>query len=109
MKALLWINRVLLTLLAFNTSVVKLLTMDFEMELFRTAGVPDALTIALGIAQLAGAVLLVPNRTTKIGAWIMAPTFVFASGVVFVAGMTGFGVFSLLFVAMAAFHALRWR
>ncbi len=104
----LWINRVLLTLLAFNTAIVKLLQMEFEMALFAGVGVPDAATIALGAVQLAGAVLLIPKRTTRVGAWVLFSTFVFATGVLFVAGMVPFGLFSLVFIAMAALHATRW-
>lgn len=108
MKTLLWINRVLLTLLSLNTAIVKLLQMEFEMVIFRNAGLPDVATIAFGVVQLAGGLLLIWNKTTKLGAWVMVPTFVFATGVLFVNAMIPFGVFSLLFVAMAVFHGWKW-
>lgn len=107
MKIFLWINRVLLTLLSLNTAVVKIAQMEFEMAIFRNAGIPDAATVAFGVLQLAGGVLLIPNRTTRLGAWVMVPTFVLATGVLFVNAMIPFGVFSLLFIAMAVLHATR--
>lgn len=100
----LWINRVLLTLLSISTGAVKLARMEDEMRIFREAGFADGLILAFGALQLAGGVLLLPNRTSRIGAWIMLPTFVAASGVLFVNGMVPFGVVSLLFIAMAAVH-----
>ncbi|MGE0785735.1 MAG: DoxX family protein [Sandaracinaceae bacterium] len=108
MKVALWVNRVLLTLLSISTGAVKLARMDAEMVIFRAVGFPDALTIAFGVVQLAGALLLLPPRTTRIGAWVMVPTFLFATGVVFANGMIVFGIVSLSFPAMAALHALRW-
>ena len=108
MKILLWINRVLLTLLSLSTGAVKLAGMDAEMEIFRNIGFPDALTIAFGAVQLAGGILLLPNKTTRLGAWIMLPTYVFATGVVFANSMMAFGVSSILFIAMAWVHATRW-
>jgi len=107
-NVLLWINRVLLTALSFATGAVKLAQMDDEMRIFRAVGIPDAATIAFGVIQVLGAVLLVVPRTTRLGAWWMAGTFVLATGVLFGNGMIPFGVVSLLFPAMAVFHALRW-
>jgi len=107
-KALLWINRILLTGLSIMTGAVKLARMDAEMEIFRNIGFPDALTIVFGVVQLVGGLLLLPGKTTKLGAWIMVPTFIFATGVLFANGMIPFGVSSLLFIAMALLHATRW-
>lgn len=104
-----WINRVLLTLLSIMTGAVKLAKMEEEMVIFRNVGFSDALTIAFGVVQLAGGLLLIAPKTTRIGAWIMLPTFVFATGVLFANSMIAFGVFSLVFIAMAALHGARWR
>ncbi|MCA9691111.1 MAG: DoxX family protein [Nannocystaceae bacterium] len=108
MTALLWVNRVLLTLLSISTGAVKLARMEAEMVIFREIGFSDGVTIAFGVVQLIGGLLLLPEKTTRLGAWIMLPTFVFATGVVFANGMIPFGVSSLLFVAMAALHGARW-
>lgn len=107
MTAALWINRVLLTLLSLSTGAVKLARMEDEMRIFTEAGFSDPLIIAFGVVQLIGGAVLIPNKTSRLGAGIMLPTFVLATGVVFYNGMIPFGVGSLLFIAMAAIH-LRW-
>ena len=108
MKVALWINRVLLTALSFATGAVKLARMDDEMRIFRAVAVPDEAILAFGTVQLLGAVLLLVPRTTRLGGWWMAVTFVLATGVLFGNGMNAFGVVSLLFPAMAVLHALKW-
>lgn len=105
MKWAILTNRVLLTLLSISTGVVKLVQMPEEMEIFRAAGVPDGLTMAFGLVQLVGGLLLIPDRTLRIGAAVMIPTFVLATGVLFVNGLIAFGGFSLLFPASAAWAA----
>lgn len=107
-SVLAWVNRVLLTALSIMTGLVKLAQMEEEMALFRTIGFSDAVTMAFGALQLVGGVLLLPPRTTRTGAWLMAPTFMFATGVLLANGMIPFGIVSVLFIAMAVFHALRW-
>ncbi len=108
MKWLLWLNRVLLTVLSLATGAVKLAGMEAEMVIFREVGFSDSLTIAFGVVQLLGGLLLIANKTTRLGAWVMLPTFVFATIVLLVNGMMAFGASSLLFIAMAALHGLRW-
>jgi len=107
MTVALWINRVLLTALSLMTGAVKLAGMEDELRIFREAGFSDGLIVAFGVLQLVGGVLLIPNRTSRVGAWVMLPTFAVATGVVFINGMVPFGVASLLFIAMAALHGLR--
>ena len=53
------------------------------------------------MVQLVAALLLVYGPTVKVGAAVLALTFVVATGVLFINGMVPFGVFSLLFIAMA--------
>ncbi|MDX1941481.1 MAG: DoxX family protein [Saprospiraceae bacterium] len=101
MKWIAKINLVLLILLSFSTAIVKLMQMPAEMTLFRNAGFSDTLTMAFGVAQLLGAILLVPFKTRKSGALIMMLTFAIATAVVFINQMIPFGVFSILFIAMA--------
>jgi hypothetical protein len=102
-----WINRVLLTVLSIMTGVVKLLQMPEEMEIFANAGLGTTPTMAFGVVQLLGGLLLIPNPTHRIGAALMVPTFVFATGVLFVNGLIPFGVFSVLFIASAALAAAK--
>lgn len=108
MTALLWTNRVLLTLLSIMTGAVKLARMEDELVIFRTIGFSDGMTVAFGVVQLVGGLLLLAPKTTRLGAWIMVPTFVLATGVLFANGMIPFGVASLLFIAMAALHGAKW-
>lgn len=108
MKAVLWINRILLTLLSVSTGAVKLAQMEAEMIIFREIGWPDGLTIVFGVVQVLGGLLLLPSKTTRVGAWVMLPTYVIATGVVFANGMIAFGIGSLLFIGMALLHASRW-
>ncbi len=108
MSVLLWINRVVLTLLSLSTGAVKLARMEAEMVIFREIGFPDSATIAFGVVQLVGGVLLIPSRTTRVGAWVMLPTFAFATCVLFMNGMVPFGISSVLFIAMAVLHGALW-
>lgn len=101
MRILVVVNRVVLTLLGLSTGAVKLAHMPAEMTIFQAAGFPDGLTVAFGVVQILGALMLLTGRTHKIGALILGITFVLATGVLFVNGMIPFGVFSLLFIAMA--------
>jgi len=101
-KIALLVDRVLLTLLGVSTGAVKIAGMEQEMLIFREAGFPDALTVAFGVLQLVAALLLIHPRTVRLGAAILIATFVVATGVLFVNGMVAFGIFSLLFIAMAA-------
>lgn len=94
----------LLILLSLATGITKLIQLPEEMELFRHAGFSDTLIIILGGVQVLGGILLVPKQYRHIGALIMILTFVVASIVVFMKGMMGFGVFSLLFIALAAYQ-----
>lgn len=98
---LLRINLVLLILLSLATGLVKVLRMPAEMDLFAKAGFGEQGVTALGLLQMMGALMLLFQRSRRTGAIAMAGTFVFASAVVFLAGMIPFGIFSLLFIGMA--------
>lgn len=103
------INRGLLILLGVATGAVKLAQMPDEMRIFLAAGFGTTLILTFGVVQILGALLAIPNQTQRIGAGILAASFVIATGVLFANGMVPFGVFSLLFIAMAAWVALKPR
>ena len=105
MKIALLVDRVLLTLLGISTGLVKIFFMENEMVIFRNAGSPDWLTVVFGVVQLLAALLLIPSRTVRLGAAMLIPTFVIATGVLFVNEMFTFGVVSLLFIVMAVVQA----
>lgn len=107
MRILRLVNKVLLVLLGVSTGAVKLAQMPEEMALFEHIGMGAGLTIAFGVVQIAGALLVVPRKTQRIGAIILALTFVFATGVLFANAMIPFGISSVLFIAMAALAAAK--
>ncbi len=94
----------ILILLSIATGLTKLIQMPEEMELFRNAGFTDISILIFGAIQVVGGILLIPKKTRRYGAIIMAITFVIATIVVFMKGMIGFGVFSILFIALAAYQ-----
>ncbi|MBV6645687.1 MAG: DoxX family protein [Cyclobacteriaceae bacterium] len=101
MKILTKVNLVLLLLLSISTGAVKLNQMPEEMALFRGAGFSDSVTVFLGVIQLIGGLALIPAVSRKWGALLMSLTFLIATVVVFINGMIGFGLFSILFIIMA--------
>ena len=101
MRVFVLVVRILLTLLGVSTGAVKLAHMPEEMVIFRQAGFPDALTVAFGVVQIGATLATLHPKTRKPGAAVLGGTFVVATGVLFANGMVPFGVFSLLFIAMA--------
>ena len=100
--ALLLVNRTLLTLLGLATGAVKIAQMADEMAIFADAGFSTGATVGFGVVQLLAALALVHARSARAGASVLLLSFVVATGVLFVNAMVAFGVFSLLFIAMAA-------
>ncbi len=101
------INQVLLIvliLLSLATGMTKIMQMPAEMALFENAGFTKWMIIAFGVIQLLGGLLLLPTRYRKYGAILMLATFIVATIVVFMKGMVGFGLASLLFIALAGYQ-----
>lgn len=107
MKTLLTVNWILTTLLSISTGVFKLLQQEADIQLFEKIGFNTTATTILGAIQLIGGLLLIPAKTRKLGAYIMIPSFVLASVAVFANGMMGFGIVSILFIAMAYLVVVR--
>lgn len=103
------VNRALLVLLGVSTGAVKLARMEAEMVLFRGAGFSDLATIGFGVVQIAATLACLHRATRLAGAVALGLTFVAATGVLFVNGLVPFGVFSVLFIAMAAGEAASTR
>lgn len=101
MKLFLTINWILTTLLSISTGVFKLMQQEADVQLFEKIGMNATATTLLGAVQLVGGLLLILPKTRKMGAYIMIPTFILASVAVFANGMIGFGIVSILFIAMA--------
>lgn len=107
MKLLQKINLALLIVLSISTGLVKLASMEAEMVIFRNAGWSDDLIYLFGIIQSTGGFLLIPNNTRKIGGYLMAPTFLIATIILFVNNMIPFGIFSILFILMATWTIIK--
>lgn len=105
---LLRVNRFALVLLSVSTGAVKIAGMEQEMLIFRTAGFPDGLIALFGVLQLAFGLLVLAPAITRTAGLLLAATFMVATAALFVNGLYAFGVFSVLFIAMAMFHGLRW-
>jgi len=112
MKIVRLVLLVVLILLSIATGVTKLIQIPAEMELFGNAGWPIWLTLAFGVVQIAGGLLLIAPQSRRYGAMVMIVTFVIASAVVLINGMIPFFLFSLLFIVLAALPLLpksRWE
>lgn len=103
MKHLKYVLFGLLILLSFSTGLTKVVQMPEEMALFANAGFEDRYTIFFGLLQIIGGMLLLPSKTRRIGAGMMAATFIVATIVVFINQMIAFGLFSLLFIVLGAY------
>ena len=106
MKIAYKVNWVLITLLSISTGIFKISQQEADIELFAAIRFNSTMTTILGVIQLLGGVLMIPNQTRKKGAFIMIPTFMIASAAVFANQQYVFGVVSLLFIGMAYFVIL---
>lgn len=97
------VNKILLILLGASTGLVKIFKMEAEMKIFRNAGFNDLAIIAFGVIQVLATILILIPQTLKWGSILLAITFVIATGVLFKNEMIPFGIFSILFIAMAIF------
>lgn len=74
-----------------------------EMDFFQGEMGFDANAIVLfGVVQLVAGVLLGFKKSRAIGALVLAITLVISTIIIFMAGKTGFGLVSMLPIAMAA-------
>ncbi len=101
MKALAWINLVLLILLSVSTGIVKVVGLQADVEIFARLGFSDGMTIAFGVVQAVAGVALLARRTRRAAAGVLAVTFVVATVGLFVSGIHPFSWISLGFIAMA--------
>jgi hypothetical protein len=109
MKALHWINFVLLFLLGLSTGLVKVFGMEADMKIFAALGFPEFAARLVGLVQAVAALMLLAPVARAAGALVLALSFVVATAAVFASGMVPFGIFSLLFIAMAAWTFSRAR
>lgn len=101
MNAVKKVNLVLLVLLSLSTGVVKIIGLEADVKIFASMGFSYAATVFFGVIQTIGGILLIFPKMRRAGAVIMVITFCIATAGVFISGMTGFGIFSILFICMA--------
>jgi len=105
MKAFVWINFALLTLLSISTGIVKIAGLEADVAIFATLGFTPAMTVAFGVLQALAGLALLPSSTRRSAALVLAVTFVVATAGLFVSGIHPFSWVSLAFIAMAALVA----
>lgn len=101
MKALNWILFILLLALGLSTGLVKVFGFEADLRIFAAIGFPAPAARLVGAVQAIAALRLLLPAARAAGALILGATFVLASAAVFASGMIPFGLFSLLFIALA--------
>ena len=101
-RALQWVNHVLIVAFALSSGVFKLARGDADVKLYGAVGIGIAAMVAIGVAQALGGVALIFARTRTAGVVAVAAVNLLASGTLFANHVQPFGAISLLFVAMAA-------
>jgi putative oxidoreductase len=79
-SAAVWVLRVLLAALFVIQGVVKLTGSPGWISRFRAWGYPDYFYVAVGVAELAGALLLLIPRLSRFGAALLIVVMVGATG-----------------------------
>jgi len=92
---------VLLVLLGASAGVAKVMRMPQELTFFHALGLGESALVLFGVAQIVGSALLIFGRTRLPGAIVLAASFMASAMMIFVTGAVGFGLFSLLPVAMS--------
>jgi hypothetical protein len=94
---------VLLVLLGAAAGLAKITLAPPEVEFFKGLGLGTAVVLAFGILQLAGALLLVLQKTRLIGAVILDITFTLSVVMIFMTSQIGFALVSVIPVIMAGY------
>ena len=97
---------VLLILLSISTGLVKVFGFEEDVQIFANMGFSFTATVIFGLIQAIGGVLLIFLQTRKYGAWVMIVTFIIATIGLFISGISGFGVASILFIVLAVLPLL---
>jgi hypothetical protein len=101
MKTIIKINNILLILLGLATGLVKVFGLEADVEIFANMGFSYTATVIFGAVQAIAASLVIFPQTRRYGAVILGLSFVIATAGLFISGLIPFGIFSLLFIAMA--------
>jgi hypothetical protein len=93
----------IVALLSVAAGLAKVMQTPQEMEFLQGFGFSPTLIIAFGAVQIAGGILLVPQRTRMVGAILAALALVLSTVLIFIGGDLTFGLLSTIPVALAGF------
>jgi len=102
MKLALTINRYLIALFALSSGIFKLVGGRADIEVFSHLGMTATVVAVFGAVQALGGLALVLSKTRRLGAGVVVVCNTVATIGLFAAHVIPFGVFSIVFVAMAA-------
>ena len=83
-------------LLSIAAGIPKILQMPQELEFLNSVGLSGIAVSILGVAQLAGGIMLFWSRSRLIGAVLAGLALLVSSVAIFSSGNSGFGLISLL-------------
>ncbi len=101
MKVLILIIAVIVAFLSIAAGAAKILAAPQEVQFFEAVGVSATWMMPLGILQVVGGVLGIPQKTRQAGVLIVVAGFLVSTAMIFATGNVGFGVSSLLPVLLA--------
>lgn len=90
----------MISILGLGAGISKVLLLPEELEFYSKVGLNESMLIFFGIVQLISTILFIFYKTRNIGALALALTFVISSIMIFLLGEFGFGLFSLLPIAL---------
>ena len=93
----------IVALLSIAAGLAKVMQTQQEMEFLQGAGLSPALIVIFGLVQIAGGILLIPQKTRLIGALLATSALVVSTILIFIGGNLVFGLFSTLPIALAGF------
>lgn len=102
MKRALWVNHALISAFGVMSGMYKVSGGEADIRVFSHLGMTPLLIAVFGAAQAATGLLTWWPQARRPAAWALAGCNALATAGLFAAGVVPFGVFSILFVAMAA-------
>ena len=101
MKIINFLVITIVMLLSIAAGLAKVMQMPQELEFLQGLGLSPVLIIVFGLVQIAGGILLVPQKTRMVGAVLATSALVLSTVLIFVGGNLVFGLFSTIPIALA--------
>lgn len=99
------LNLALITVLSVAAAVPKLMRMPAELSFFASLGMGGVVVLVFGLVQLIGGLLMLRSATRAWGGRLAATAFLASAIMLLATGQLGFGLVSLVPVAMAVLVA----